>query len=107
MHRYLKAALLGAALLAAAPSLAGPYASTVVASGLNNPRGLTFGSDGALYIAESGMFTPGGPTTVVRGQTATFGDWVDHSGAGRVAAAHRHRPSLARHTGAERCLRAQ
>jgi len=27
---------------------------TVVASGLNGPRGLKFGSDGALYVAEAG-----------------------------------------------------
>ena len=27
---------------------------TVVASGLNNPRGLAFGPDGGLYVAEGG-----------------------------------------------------
>ncbi len=31
-----------------------PPNATVVASGLNGPRGLTFGPDGALYIAEAG-----------------------------------------------------
>lgn len=31
----------------------------VVASGLNNPRGLSFGPDGALYVAEAGMGGPG------------------------------------------------
>lgn len=31
-----------------------PPAVTVVASGLNNPRGLNFGPDGALYVAEAG-----------------------------------------------------
>jgi hypothetical protein len=30
---------------------------TVVASGLNNPRGLTFGPDGHLYVAEGGLNT--------------------------------------------------
>ncbi|MDP6514021.1 MAG: hypothetical protein QF878_12620 [SAR202 cluster bacterium] len=39
-------------LLFAAPvSAAEPE---VVASGLDSPRGLTFGSDGTLYIAEAG-----------------------------------------------------
>jgi hypothetical protein len=32
---------------------------TVVASGLDGPRGLKFGPDGALYVAEAGR---GGPT---------------------------------------------
>jgi hypothetical protein len=32
----------------------GPSSGTVLASGLNDPRGLAFGPDGALYIAEAG-----------------------------------------------------
>jgi hypothetical protein len=32
----------------------GPGDATIVMRGLNNPRGLTFGPDGALYVAEAG-----------------------------------------------------
>jgi Flp pilus assembly pilin Flp len=39
---------------------------TVVASGLNNPRGLAFGPGGALYVAEGGK----GGTTSTKGQCA-------------------------------------
>lgn len=74
MKTMFRMALLGAALTAATPALAGPYASTVIASGLNNPRGLAFGPDGGLYVAESGVFTPGGPSTIVRGQAATYSE---------------------------------
>jgi len=39
--------------------LAKPEATSVIASGLNNPRGLNFGSEGALYVAEAGSGGPG------------------------------------------------
>ena len=41
-------------------SAAGPV--TVHATGLDNPRGLSFGADGTLYVAEAG--TGGGTSTV-------------------------------------------
>jgi len=37
-----------------APILATNISTTVLASGLNNPRGMTFGPDGQLYIAQAG-----------------------------------------------------
>lgn len=39
--------------------LVNPEATAVVASDLNNPRGLNFGPDGALYVAEAGSGGPG------------------------------------------------
>lgn len=51
--------LLGILALALAPSLLAQNIS-VFASGLKGPRGLKFGPDGALYVAEAGS---GGPTS--------------------------------------------
>ncbi len=42
--------------LVSTPASAATFISTVVASGLNNPRDLAFGPDGALYIAEAGFY---------------------------------------------------
>jgi hypothetical protein len=48
--------------------------STVVMSGLDNPRGLAFGPEGALYVAEAGRGGPG-PCFVppIRGGLACYG----------------------------------
>jgi hypothetical protein len=58
--RLIVAAMTAAALaLLAALGNAAP-AVTVVMSGLDNPRGLAFGPEGALYVAEAGRSGPGG-----------------------------------------------
>src|SRR5262249_34151045 len=60
--RWPRALMLTAALVAtlAAGGVARAAEPTVFATGLDNPRGLTFGPDGSLYVAEAG---PGGTTT--------------------------------------------
>jgi hypothetical protein len=73
-------ALAGAVLLAwmalagLTASAAGPTFN-VVMSGLDNPRGLGFGPEGALYVAEAGKGGPPGPVNCmfVRGQTQCVG----------------------------------
>jgi hypothetical protein len=56
------------------PAASPPF--TVVMTGLDNPRGLTVGKDGALYVAEAGR-GGSGPCTMLRGQEVCFG----HTGA--------------------------
>ena len=66
------AAVLCTVLACTGTALAADYAGSVIASGLNNPRGLAFGPDGALYIAEAGLAGGAGPSTMVRGAPSVY-----------------------------------
>jgi hypothetical protein len=46
--------------------------TTVVMNGLDNPRGLTFGPKGALYVAEAGRGGDG-PSIDLQGETQSYG----------------------------------
>jgi sugar lactone lactonase YvrE len=65
-------AAIGLLLFAFAGHLAAQSAVTVVMSGLDNPRGLAFAPDGALYVAEAGRGGDG-PSLVARGETLFYG----------------------------------
>ena len=88
---------------AGSPPAAASPSFTVVMEGLDNPRGLTFGEDGALYVAEAGR---GGsaPCPVLRGITFCAGHRRRDAALQRRAAAHRDRPPVLRAT-VNRCGR--
>src|SRR5215207_10808798 len=61
---------------AAAPTAA---AVSVVMHGLDSPRGLAFGPEGALYVAEAGTYEINGPCVVVARGTNCY------SGTGAIS----------------------
>lgn len=65
---------LAATLVVALAAATGAAAQTtgVVMSGLDNPRGLAVGPEGALYVAEAGRGGPG-PCVTVRGAPQCYG----------------------------------
>ena len=73
--RRLGQAAAAAALLAApiAAQASPVYAVKTVMSGLANPRGLAFGPDGGLYVAEAGVGGDGGSVTAGSGQVVQYG----------------------------------
>jgi hypothetical protein len=63
----------------------GPATVTVLASGLNNPRGLKFGPDGNLYVAEGGTggFNP--PTFGLCAQVPAVGPYTGSPTGSRIS----------------------
>ena len=82
---------------------ASPAGHKILAQGLNNPRLLSFGPGGALYVAEAGAGGSGPCVTGGDGSRVCFGDTgsVTRIRAGRQHRVLRHLPSLAGSGGAE------
>lgn len=90
--------MFGSALLVTMTAGAAPQVE-VIAKGLSNPRGLAFGPDGALYVAEAGKGGNGACTELAEGP-ACYGETgavlrIDLAGRKEPARVLRNLPSLA------------
>lgn len=70
---FVVVAFVGLLLGVAAGSARAGFVTTVLMSGLDNPRGLAFGPDGALYVAEAGRGGPGPGFTASGGRVVFYG----------------------------------
>src|SRR5712691_6262638 len=71
-RRLIPALVVTLAVALTGASGAGATTTSVVMSGLDNPRGLAFGPEGALYVAEAGR-GGSGPCIVLRGAPQCYG----------------------------------
>src|SRR5919201_2782833 len=71
-RRLIPALVVALAVTLTGASGAGAATTSVVMSGLDNPRGLAFGPEGALYVAEA-VRRGSGPCVVLRGAPQCYG----------------------------------
>src|SRR5919201_3456031 len=71
-RRLIPALVVALAVTLTGASGAGAATTSVVMGGLDNPRGLAFGPEGALYVAEAGRGGPG-PCVFLRGAPQCYG----------------------------------
>lgn len=67
-----------------------PISMSVYATGLNNPRGLKFGPDGYLYVAEGGIGGTNSTTAQQCQQVPNIGPYTGSRTGGRISKIDRH-----------------
>lgn len=67
-----------------------PISMSVYATGLNNPRGLKFGPDGYLYVAEGGLGGTNSTTPQQCQQVPSIGPYTGSPTGGRISKIDRH-----------------